>query len=397
MNFDGVTFTENAYFDGITFSPDLYFQRVKFRGAADFGRSTFDGEVNFEHAEFHRAADFGRSTFNGEVNFEHAEFHRAADFGRSTFNGEVNFDLAIFSSRASFRDVTLRADSDFNIVTFGVLADFGRSNGPGSLRLVDCVWPSQSVLVIGHARLEIHRLDARAPLTIRTDVGEAANNDEGNGESHSISLIESTLLHPVIITVGSRLTGSSFESTTGLDQLRFQGDPKWKVIRRRKMLYDEILGKPPEVLEHLYRQLRAGLEASGARPAAADFFYGEMEARRDRIPSPRFKSSEWWLLSIYNVSAGYGVRPWRSFVCYFGVVFSMGLMFYCGGDMVNKVPMERSFIESMIYSLQNSVNFLELGTSKLSSLGIGLVVFERLIALGLLALAVIGLRSRTER
>ena len=163
------------------------------------------------------------------------------------------------------------------------------------------------------------------------------------------------------------------------------------------MLHDEIMGKPPEVLEHLYRQLRTGLEASGARPAAADFFYGEMEARRDRIPSPRFKSSEWWLLGIYKFSAGYGVRPWRSFVCYLGVVFSMGLMFRYGGGIVDKFPVERSFIESMMYSLQNSVTFLELGTSKLSSLGIGLVVFERLVALGLLALAVIGLRSRTER
>ena len=375
MNFEGVTFAENAHFAGITFSPGS----------------------NFKHARFHGAADFGRSTFDGEVNFEHARFHGAADFGRSTFDGEVNFEHATFSSRASFRDVTLRADSDFNSVTFGVLADFGRSKGPGSLRLVDCIWPSQSVLVVGNARLEIHRLDARAPLTIRTNVGEAADNNEGNGERHSISLIESTLLHPVIITVGSRLTRSSFESTSGLDQLRFQGDPKWEVRERRKMLHDEIMGKPPEVLEHLYRQLRTGLEASGARPAAADFFYGEMEARRDRIPRPRFKSSEWWLLGIYKFSAGYGVRPWRSFVCYLGVVFSMGLMFRYGDGIVDKFPVERSFIESMMYSLQNSVNFLELGTSKLSSLGIGLVVFERLVALGLLALAVIGLRSRTER
>ena len=163
------------------------------------------------------------------------------------------------------------------------------------------------------------------------------------------------------------------------------------------MLYDEIKNISPEILETLYRELRVGLEASGARPAAADFFYGEMEARRKRIPRPRYRSSEWWLLSIYKGSAGYGVRPWRSVACYFGVVFLMGLMFrYCSGA-VDKYFVSRSFIESVMYSVQNSVSFFDLNHSKLSSLGVGLVVFERLVALSLLALVVVGLRSRTER
>lgn len=353
MNFSGVTFAGDAFFAGVTFPPGSNFERTTFRGSASFAWSTFNGGVSFDHA---------------------------------TFN-----------SQASFRGATFLADSDFNSITFDELADFGCSTGSGSLRFLDCKWPSQSVLIVGDTRLEIHRLDARAPLTIRTEVSEQAEGEEFDSERSSISLIESTLLHPVIIGVGTRLTKSSFVSTMGLDQLRFQGDPRWQVIRHRQMLHDEIEDEPPEVLEGLYRQLRAGLEASGARPAAADFFYGEMEARRNHIQRPRFKSSEWWLLSIYNFTAGYGVRPWRSFACYFGVVLLMGLIFRYGGGVVEKCPVDRSLIESVMYSLRNSVNFLELSTSKLSSLGIGLIVFERLVALGLLALAVIGLRSRTER
>ena len=279
MNFSGVTFTGDAYFAGVTFPPGS--------------------------------------------NFERTTFHARASFAWSTFDGKVNFDHATFNSQANFRGVTFLADADFKSITFDELADFGRSTGPGSLRFLDCKWPSQSVLIIGDTRLEIHRLDARAPLTIRTEASDHAEGEEFNSESHSISLIESTLLYPVVMGVGTRLTRSSFVSTMGLDQLRFQGDPRWQVMHHRQMLHDEIAGEPPEVLEGLYRQLRAGLEASGARPAAADFFYGEMEARRNRIPRPSFKWSEWWLLSIYKFTSGYGVRPWRSFACYFGIVFLM--------------------------------------------------------------------------
>jgi hypothetical protein len=107
---------------------------------------------------------------------------------------------------------------------------------------------------------------------------------------------------------------------TGLDNLRITTvDPRWEVRRRRRVIAEELpflgrsgKGKPdaphPKQVEAIYRQLRAALEASKAAPAAADFYYGEMEMRRRSSACPSFDRL---LLAIYKCTSGYGLRAWR--------------------------------------------------------------------------------------
>ena len=58
-------------------------------------------------------------------------------------------------------------------------------------------------------------------------------------------------------------------------------------------------------LELAYRQLRVGLEASKAAPAAADFYFGELEARRRARGRGRWTagcspSTGWWAATAFG-------------------------------------------------------------------------------------------------
>ena len=357
-------------------------------GGVDFAYATFDRNAIFQDTEFPTATSFMRTTFRGR-----------AEFNGCIFAGDTDFERARFADRVDFLGTRFRAAARFDHVTFSRRVSFGHTTAVGSIDLVGCEWSEQGEVILGHSPVALKNFATTDLLIVDRDVTSCIEIGcaEATSDPPSLSIVESTLLHPITISANTRLTKGSFELTTGLDQLRYQGDPGWLRSGKRKILYDEERGTSADRLEVLYRQLRASLEASKAAPAAADFFYGEMKARRDQITARRYVSSEWWLLSIYRGIAGYGVRPWRSFACFVALVLVMGLVFYGCESLVYRFDWDRSFEESVKYSFQNSVNLFQLRTWELSFFGIVLVVFQRLASIGLLALAVIGLRSRTER
>jgi hypothetical protein len=74
---------------------------------------------------------------------------------------------------------------------------------------------------------------------------------------------------------------------------------------QRKKARDEALE-----IAAVYRSLRKGLEDSKNEPGAADFYYGEMEMRRNAAPL----GFERILLGFYWMISGYGLRAWRTVV-----------------------------------------------------------------------------------
>lgn len=65
----------------------------------------------------------------------------------------------------------------------------------------------------------------------------------------------------------------------------------------------------PDALAATYRQLRKGFEDTKNEPDAADFYYGEMEMRRQDTGRPW---GERWLLWVYWLLSGYGLRAMRA-------------------------------------------------------------------------------------
>ncbi|MET9890591.1 hypothetical protein ABZZ47_10315 [Streptomyces sp. NPDC006465] len=65
----------------------------------------------------------------------------------------------------------------------------------------------------------------------------------------------------------------------------------------------------PDTVATIYRQLRKAREDAKDEPGAADFYYGEMEMRRF---SKGWESAERWLLQLYWLLSGYGLRASRA-------------------------------------------------------------------------------------
>ena len=169
--------------------------------------------------------------------------------------------------------------------------------------------PSQITLAVPDdgVTLRVRNLTLTQPLTI---VGSGSRG----APARLAALTESTLLAPLTLP-DLALTDTTFVRTTGLEHLRILGDAQWPRPKHRRELRDEerLRDSAPDEVEVLYRQLRVGLEASKAAPAAADFYYGEMEMRR---LATRHRSFERALLLIYKWVGGYGVRAWRPLVAY---------------------------------------------------------------------------------
>jgi hypothetical protein len=70
----------------------------------------------------------------------------------------------------------------------------------------------------------------------------------------------------------------------------------------------ELLG--PDRLASIYRALRKAQEDIKNQPGAADFYYGEMEMRRKK--PGRFGWAEWFILTLYWLVSGYGLRGLRT-------------------------------------------------------------------------------------
>lgn len=156
-------------------------------------------------------------------------------------------------------------------------------------------------------------------------------------------------------------------------------------------------------VEAIYRQLRAALEGSKAAPAAADFYYGEMEMRR---LSDRRVSSDRVLLSVYKLTSGYGLRAHRAFLSYLTLLLAAtALLRYQTGwfvadesDAAGSTGLSfNSFWDVMAIAARSSVSFLSAVTTGLTAGGTLLFILLRLAGPATVALAILALRARVQR
>jgi len=145
-----------------------------------------------------------------------------------------------------------------------------------------------------------------------------------------------------LLLVDVDLRECRFAGAMHLDQIRLEGEcqfaqsPRgvhisgWRIARwsQRRVLAEEAewrASRPlpsgwrspstatvtvtPAALSATYRHLRKSFEDSKNEPDAADFYYGEMEMRRNDKKRPR---SERYLLAVYCLISGYGLRAGRA-------------------------------------------------------------------------------------
>jgi hypothetical protein len=172
---------------------------------------------------------------------------------------------------------------------------------------------------------------------------------------------------------------------------------------------DNVVAAPQ--VEVVYRQLRAGLEASKAAPAAADFYYGEMEMRRRSA-----RLGERLLLNLYKWVGGYGVRPLRPFFFYMALLLGtagLGAManqrhdswftVRCSQVEIAQCQGPKADVRStrfgrvLVAVARNSISLLSAPDDGLKPMGSALLLVERFGSITLLGLAAIGVRSKVQR
>ncbi len=412
-DFTDAVFAAPASFAGATVHQALTFDRVAFHDRVDFDQLR-GPRVHFIDARFEGTASFNGAVLDGPI-FAGCRFQRDSQFitaalrplpipgsaatsfvfANVTFEGDVGL---VTTGRVGLRDTVLHGNVTLGADTI-VMAGL-QLRSPLQITLLD------------DTTLRLCQLTLTQPLTVvgRSDGSPVA------APTHLGELTESTLLAPLTLA-DVTLTNTTFMRTTGLEHLRLVGDPAWPRYRyqhhcvgrrfpRRRILADEqpdgvTRTVQPATVEALYRQLRAGLEASKAAPAAADFYYGEMEMRR--LATPR--SLERALLVVYKWVGGYGVRAWRPLAAYLSVLAGTVAALVCPNTrrrlIGDTIKIDNLHIDrapgALAFALRNSTSVFQAPAGELTGLGTTLFVLERFAAVALLALFVVALRSKVQR
>ncbi|MGW2553560.1 pentapeptide repeat-containing protein [Streptomyces sp. NPDC001635] len=360
--FSDATFSETAEFDKTRFNADAWFSEVEFSGTAGFSEVEFSGSVGFSGAQFSGAARFSGAQFSGAARFSEAQFSGLAAFDGAQLTGDAVFGRTRFAGPlvgpVVCSKVVELSGAVFEVpVTLEIAAP--------RVRCVRTWWGSTATVRLRYATVDLSHAVLASPVAITahptpfTNGGDALDESTlaGCSDGVRIASIQGADAAHLVLT-DTDLTSCLFSGAFHLDQLRLEGrctfaptPTGWHrrgiwLLRwtRRRTLAEEHhwraqtawqtplpssgvasprqwhigphhpdpdLTPDPEDVAALYRQLRKAFEDGKNEPGAADFYYGEMEMRRnDRTSTP---SGERRLLWGYWLLSGYGLRSSRAF------------------------------------------------------------------------------------
>ena len=434
-----------------TFVGPVDFSKVRF-GDADFSAATFEGDAHFEGALFDDRAQFASATFHGMVSFagaifdcmacfEHVEgsldagvpgevsFHRWADFRHVEFRGGAGFGGAEFASRARFDGATFGMSgkpysASFEGATFARARTFGpllawarisldRASFEAPVRAsitspdISCkhaAFAGRTVLELRSGAVDLADAEFALPSTV-AGFGETSGLKPRITSVERANLVNVTLSH-------LDLSDCTFVGAHGLDGVRFE-DVEWATVQNiwgthRRAIADERALAPgtpakAERIARAYRALRKGREDNKDEPGAGDLYYGEMEMRRkalrrrgDPPSAKRTSRPEWFVIWLYRLVSGYGLRSSRALFCLTVTVLVFGWALHVGG-----FKPDQDFGTSVLFSVE-STSTLFRGTSvvkasTLTDLGHVLHIGLRVLGPLFLGLAILALRARVKR
>jgi uncharacterized protein YjbI with pentapeptide repeats len=479
--FQDAVFKGVAWFEHATFNCGAPFDRATFGGDANFMSATFRGNARFGGATFKRGAAFFSARFK-DATFEGKTVESHAVFNNATFAGGAGFSDAHFKGRARFSGATFERDRDFGPVRAheALAMDGTVFNEPvrlvASAPVLDCsraqfrrgadIFIRGAVIVLDDA--DFAEPSMLAPWPGPAQGAESADREGRESEAEPAPRLVSlrrTKVANLTIT-GVDLQACRFEGAHGLDRLRLervcfaetprglQRSKRWRVpIRwtRRSAIAEEhhwraeragamgwygpemrapsaleTVPPTPEQIAATYRALRKGREDSKDEPGAADFYYGEMEMRRqgppaqaterpadgDRAaehegnapfaggpvgdagsrPAPR---AERLILWLYWLVSGYGLRASRALVALALTAVVFAFLF----DLWGFRP-DRSYGRTLLFSVESTSSLFRAPETEGFALTAGgevLQIVLRLLGPLFFGLALLSLRGRVKR
>lgn len=407
--FHGATFEAEADFTGAEFVELASFESVHFQHAVSFERAVFQCEAIFAYDDSRkRQAVAGRKRmsvtgrreviFGGWADFRGARFPGGGRFGGADFESRARFDGAEFGAAgASFEGARFPRARTFGpiLVLRGTLSlDRATFEGPGSritvtAREVSC----RGASFLARTTIRVNNADVYLD---DAEFGQPAIIEDGalGGEKSRICSLHRANVANLTL-VGCDLRECRFVGAHNLEGLRFE-DAELGRTRRpstaRRVIAEESEGNiPAALLAPTYRALRKGREDSKDEPGAADFYYGEMEARRKSATG--FDKA---LLTAYWIVSGYGLRAWRSIACLALTVALFGWGFEAGG-----FDPDQDLGSSVLFAAESTTSLFRApdppGTSALTDIGRVLQMALRLLGPLFFGLALLALRGRVKR
>ena len=450
--FAGLSFSGGANFQEATFAGDVTF------GDAIYNGATFAGDVNFRKTTFKGRAEFAGATFENGAAFVGAIFENGGVFTEAAFQGNANFNNSIFHGDADFSAASLKEATSFGpVFVLGELtfdrASIGRCEievsaarlsyhrthfGDAANAFVRC-----ADVVLDGATFERAAVLAGSP-----DLGFASLERQlppraTDTPSDRFRVVSMRLLSVENLALSDAdLRACRFAGARNLDRLRaerctFAKTPRkqwrwnrwrlpwwwtrretlaeeqqWRaaVTRRGKGRWTGWYGaecRPPLWLDYsrflkleqlepaeiasIYRALRKGREDSKDEPGANDFYYGETEMRRRHGPR-----GQRWILSLYWLVSGYGLRASRALLALVVTVAGLGAIPLALWGFRH----HHAYGPALLFALQSSISLLRATPSPpgpQTAAGQLIEIFLRLAGPLFFGLALLALRGRIKR
>lgn len=463
-----------AQFEGVRFEGDVSFRGVVFTGEAAFSETTFLGRAEFSGAWFEQRAIFNRARFCADARFVECEFRGPVQLTGARFAANALFTEAGFRSSAVLGPLQVDRHLSFDGSIF---------ERDGQVIASCAEFSTVRTLFVGRADLKIRWADvilddagflqhswlSGAPASPSLEEKPAAmrrrdTSSPVGGRPRLLSLREATVAHLGLSNIDLR--ACRFARAQGLDQLRLEADCEFALTpddlrhTTRRTLAEEHHWRaerdgqsgwyPPDVqlpdwlaegerpvevldppqIATLYRSLRKALEDSKDEPGAADFYYGEMDMRRQRgaperagaeRPSLRVVSrAERAIVSAYWALSGYGLRASRALTALVVLiaVFTVGFHLYGFRDRARPYasaaelrpqakiafppPVRRAVeglgsFEAWTYSAGTATAIIGAPDARLTQEGRAMRMVLRILGPLLIGLALLAIRGRVKR
>lgn len=273
INFQSVQFLESAYFDRVVVQDDAYFDRLGLQKQTLFG-----GTARFVGSQFLGAVSFNGAQFETEALFDYMRVEGKADFGPSQ-GIEKPAQPVCFKGRADFKGAKFRRSVSFKDAVFDHPADFSSAAAEETADLTGAVFEKTVVLTDAYLR------NAR----FREQLIENSPPGENN---------------------------SQFRKDVILHGFTYQ---------RISVAWKELLQLSSPYVRQPYIQLETTLRSTGDSKGANAVYHARRRHERQELwktNKPRAVFD-----SIYDLIAGYGVKPMRLLFATF-LVLTVGTLIF---------------------------------------------------------------------
>ena len=440
-DFHEAIFEKQADFEEASFEGQASFKDATFRGYADFSEAVFKGNAEFTWARFRWTSidePGGDSSprIASSIRIIEEMPEDVATFDGASFDGDATFDLASFGGGAKFARATVKGNmSMLGPVTVRGMLDLNKMQFASPVRIdadaraITCCrsrFPGGVRFDVRRAVVRLDDTDLSVPSLL---TGPSASDPAAGATQPKLLSLQGANVAGLALS-NVDLADCRFAGAHNLDKLRLEAhtvfglSPAVAGWERRQVIAEEsawraarpqpgrwtapewpdypaFIDRPPMpspgVVAGVYRALRKSREDTKDEPGAADFYYGEMEMRRN----DRGTGANRWrgrasriVLTTYWLVAGYGLRAWRSLVALAVVTALFAAAFHLIG--FTQPPEPASYWTSLLYAFRSTVSLSD-SQIILTAWGSLFQVLLRITGPVLLGLTLLALRSRVKR